>query len=239
MSQSASQPSEFHHARMANRTVKKNLIPRLKSPNESYSRNMAGGDGCILCARVTFCAPFANATHVTFTAGQPYRVFSPYSRGVSNIRALTAPIAPSIFKGAGIMELLFQCANIYFRGYRSRYNFWDDMHVMFGAPGADSRILPAEGDDYFKERRQQPCSLFSPFPFVRELAPQRKRADRVIDCYARERRAARAQTVMWWKNVKDASSIYLLSITSASAWIRRCNVKDARRCNSVTQAFLN
>jgi len=67
------------------------------------------------------------------------------------------------------MELLFQCANIefiYSCGYRSRYNFWYDMHVMFGAPEADSRILLAEGDDYFKERRKQ----LSFFPLSSSLA---------------------------------------------------------------------
>lgn len=90
------------------------------------------------------------------------------------------------------------------------------MHVMFGAPEADSRILSAEGDDYFKERRKQSSSFFFSFPLARELAPQRKRADRVIECYAREERAGRAQTVAWRKNVKNASSIYLMSITFAS-----------------------
>lgn len=99
------------------------------------------------------------------------------------------------------------------------------MHAMFGAPpGGRTRAFCRPREMITLKNaasNNPPCLAFSssppaPPPLVREVAPQRKRADRVIECYAREELTARAQTVAWRKNVKNAPSIYLMSITTAS-----------------------
>lgn len=161
------------------------------------------------------------------------RVYSRlYSRGVTNIRASIARLLHSLSSkardnGIAISMRKHLFPRISFTLYN---NFWDDMHVMFGAPGADSRILPQPRErDYFKERRKQLSALY----FFSLLLPssasshsQRKRADRVIECYVREEtRSASANGGVAEKNVKNALSIYLMSITFASTRIRRCNVK--------------
>lgn len=140
----AGQPSEFHHAHIRQIGALRKIWfhaskARARAIHAMWQR---GGEGdwvhfAGLYARVTFLYAFCVrcACYVRgWTVGA-------YSRGVGNIRAPATPAVSLYLQRRGIMELLFQCANIYSRGYRSRYNFWDDMHAMFGAPGADSRAF--------------------------------------------------------------------------------------------------
>lgn len=85
--------------------------------------------------------------------------------------------------------------------------------------GLDSCVSSAEGDDCFKETPEAIGSFF--FSQARKLASQRKRTDRVIECYAREERAGRSKHVVAWRrkmlricwvDLFNANNIYPLTL---------------------------